>query len=392
MIFKLMQFFTWILKILATFIVGILMLILFLYWGTTIYNFGESKPFSGDKIHNPYENLPATAYKANFHGHSRAWGGITHGTDSDEAFIEAYINKGYDLACLSNYHKISHYKGPKPNINVPVYEHGYNIKKAHYLTINAKKVSFWDFPLWQSSSHQQSMIQTLRQNAEMVAIAHPKFGGGRSFVHMKQITGYHFTEVLNHYRTSEEHWDTALSTGKLSWILADDDVHDLKDPEIFQRWNIIFSDSKEAVLKAMKEGKNYGVESFYTNAENTFLSCKKLNENTFKWTFEKPADSILFVGQNGVIRQKTVASDTATYTFTPDDTYIRVIAKNQGQNIYLNPLVRYHGSSVTMAADMIAEENTLQTLLWKAGIIALMIGLVYLWWKVIQLRFKSTKA
>ncbi len=142
----------------------------------------------------------------------------------------------------------------------------------------------------------------------------------------------------------------------------------------------------------MKEGKNYGVESFYTNAENTFLSCKKINENTFKWTFEKPADNILFVGQNGVIRQKTVASDTATYTFTPDDTYIRVIAKNQGQNIYLNPLVRYHGSSVTMAADMIAEENTLQTLLWKAGIIALMIGLVYLWWKVIQLRFKSTKA
>ena len=105
--FRLIQFIVFIVKIIASLILGILLLILFLYSGTTFFDFAETKPFSGTNIYNPYESLPAQAYKANFHAHSKAWGGITHGSDTDQKVIDAYINKGYDLACLSNYHKIS---------------------------------------------------------------------------------------------------------------------------------------------------------------------------------------------------------------------------------------------------------------------------------------------
>jgi hypothetical protein len=389
--FKLIQFIAFIIKIIAPLILGILLLILFLYSGTTFFDFAETKPFSGTNIYNPYESLPGQSYKANFHAHSKAWGGITHGSDADQKVIDAYINKGYDLACLSNYHKISPPAGIKSRKYVGVYEHGFSIKKAHYLAINAKKVSFWDFPLWQTSSHQQTMINKLRENAEMVAIAHPKFGGGRSFQHMKDITGYHHTEVLNHYRNSEEHWDTALSVGKLSWIIANDDIHDLKDPEIFQRWNIIFSESLDDIISNLKDGKNYGVESFTTNTENRFVSCKKTGENTFTYTFEKPADTILFIGQNGVMKQKNMMSDSATYVFTPEDTYIRVVAKNAGQNIYLNPLTRYEGNAIITAADLVAKEKTFLSWLWKLVFVGIMGFVVYLWWKLVTFRVKAIR-
>lgn len=366
-----------------------LLIIIFLYAGGNVYDFPDHLPFTGDKIHNPYEELPNDVYKANFHGHSKAWGGITHGTDTDEAFIDGYLDKGYDLACLSNYQKISQYHGTKVHEYVPVYEHGYSIKKAHYLAINAKKVSFWDFPLWQTPSHQQTMIGTLRKNAEMVAIAHPKFGGGRSREHISQITGYHFTEVLNHYRTSDELWDVALSSGRLSWIIANDDIHDLKDPEIFQRWNVIFSDNTDNILASMRLGKNYGVESFTTKSENTFKACKKIDENTYYWKFEKQADTVLFIGQGGIIKQKDIATDSVTYTFTPEDTYIRLVAKNAGQNIYLNPLVRYNGNSVIMASDMPVSIKLGYTILWKSMMIALALGMILLWWKIIRYKNKT---
>ncbi len=165
-----------------------------------------------------------------------------------------------------------------------------------------------------------------------------------------------------------------------------------KTSEIFRRWNIILKDSKEAVLKAM--GKEKTMSRIFIYQCRKYLWVVKSEVTTFKWTFEKAADSILFVGQNGVDTAcNHVAIDTATYTFSSDDTYIRVIAKNQGQNIYLNPLIRYHGSSVTMAARYRCRADTLSSLLWKVGILAINDRFVSIsWWKVSQLRFKSTKA
>ncbi len=371
-----------ILKIIVSLILILLLIILFLYSGTTVYDFPKTTSFAGDQIFNPYENLPALKFKANFHAHSYSWSGITHGANTEKELYDAYTNRGYDITCISNYHKISAYHKKLTDLYVPAYEHGFNIHKAHYLAINAKKVSFWDFPLWQNFSHQQTIIDVLRQNAEIVALAHPKFGGGRSFEGMQTLVGYHLTEVLNHYRNSEEYWDKALSAGKLSWITGNDDIHDLKDPEIFKIWNIIYSDvaQRDTLMSNIKRGKNYAVESFEGLSDNSFISCIKQDDSSFLFTFENVVDTLVFIGQNGIVRQKIIAKNKANYSFRPDDTYIRVVAKNKNSNMYLNPLVKYSGSNILHVSNIKANEKVLYTWLLRLSLFAVMMVLLY-WWK-----------
>ena len=71
-----------ILKGFLKFIVVLILSLLFIgslfYINTTIYNFPEPQPFSGDSIFNPYQNLPDSTFRANFHAHSIAWKGVTN--------------------------------------------------------------------------------------------------------------------------------------------------------------------------------------------------------------------------------------------------------------------------------------------------------------------------
>lgn len=370
-------------KLIASLILAVLCLVFALYMRTTSFNFPETKPFSGARIYNPYQAVGTKTYKGNFHGHSKSWKGVTNGANPENEVIDAYINKGYDIACLSNYHKISTYTGSGKIINFPVYEHGFNVRKSHCLAINARKVSFLDFPLWQSSSHQQSVINALRNNAEIVAIAHPKFGGGRSFDNMKTLTGYHLTEVLNHYRVSDEYWDQALSAGRLSWIIGNDDMHSVSDPEIFQIWNNIFSETPDSILNSLKSGKNYAIQSFIKEAENALVSCRLMGQDTVKVVFSHPAD-IYFIGQDGVEKQKTVMSDTASYVFDKNDTYIRVVARNANSSIYLNPLVRCNGDQPVFVSQIQATKNNMWTWIWRISSGLLLFLTLYAWRKLIM--------
>ncbi|CAN0249729.1 unnamed protein product, partial [Chrysoparadoxa australica] len=177
--------------------------------------------------------------------------------------FEAYIDRGYDMPGISNYHSISTYGKDRIDIYIPCYEHGYNILKSHCLGIGVDEVSKFDYPLIQSSSHQQKIIENIKAKNGFVTMAHPKFGGGRDFDNMRDLTYYEFTEVLNHYRISDEYWDAALSAGRLTSIMGNDDTHDIINEPTFRIWNVIHSEVRHAdsILAAMRLGKNYGVWS-----------------------------------------------------------------------------------------------------------------------------------
>ncbi len=74
-----------------------------------------------------------------------------------------------------------------------------------------------------------------------------------------------------------------------------------------------------------------------------------------------------------------MASDSASYAFRPDDSYIRVVAKNKNSNIYLNPLVRYSGNNLLHVADIKADENFLLTWINRIFMYALILILLYGW-------------
>ena len=367
-------------------LLGVLFIVSLFYINTTIYNFPSPLAFKGDKIYNPYQNLPDSSYRANFHAHSIAWKAVTNGHNTEQDLFDGYTKRGYDIAGISNYHKISTYAKSRTELYVPVYEHGYNIFKSHYLSINSPEVSYFDYPLYQSTSHKQKIIENLKENEALIAMAHPKFAGGRSFSDMQHLVGYHFTEVLNHYRISEQYWDKALSAGRLTWIMGNDDTHDIVNEATFRIWNIIHSEKRgpNEIMNSMKNGLNYAISSKNEKCDNTLVSCLLENE-VITIQLTNKADSIVFIGQNGKIVHKSIKSDSASYKFKSSDTYIRAVAYNSNSHMYLNPALRIKGDIPPLNCNVDIETNFIKTWLFRILALIFSISLVLFIRKIIRL-------
>jgi len=365
-------------KLFIVTILSILFIASLFYLPTSFFDFPDTKPFLGHYIYNPYQSHADNLFRANFHAHSKAWKGITDGNDTEQELFDAYTQHGYDIASISNYHSISKYAQSRTDLYIPAYEHGYNILKSHYLVINAEDVSYFDFPLFQTTSHQQKVIHQIQKKNKYIAIAHPRFGGGRTFENMHHLVGYDFTEVLNHYRVSDDFWDEGLSAGKLSWVLGNDDIHNVTTDPSFKMWNMIYSANRhpDSIMINMKRGCHYAVQSYNGKSDNTFLSCNKINDSTFYLKFLNAADSIQWIGQGGLVKKTIIQSDSSTYTFVPADTYIRAVAFNGNSRILLNPLLRYDGHIVPFASTLKASENTVKT--WSARTVIALLSLSFL--------------
>ena len=53
----------------------------------------------------------------------------------------------------------------------------------------------------------------------------------------------------------------------------------------------------------------------------------------------------VFIGQDGAVLQTSDQVMQATYPIEPDDTYIRTVIRTPNMVMYLNPVLRYDGSS-----------------------------------------------
>lgn len=357
-----------------------------------IYDFPESRVFTGTQWYNPYQNLTTNQslwFKANFHAHSRAWGGLTNGKQNPLDLYRHYESMGYHSIGLSNYHQISPPFGAD-SIHVPVYEHGYNVKKSHRLAIGAREVIWIDFPFGQTLHHKQYIIERLRNTAEVVTIAHPRFVNGHTPNDFRYLTGYHCIEVLNHFRISDEHWDSCLSAGRLHWILADDDTHDIRNPEETGAiWTMIYAPSNRNtnIYHALKNGRHFGVHSKEFNPrghlDNTLLAVQ-IHHDTLMVHCKNPAKQITVIGQFGMVRDSVHNSTDMRYALKPDDTYIRIVIQNAGTTWYLNPIVRYNGSTPPHFAQPLATVNNTLTWLFRVGCL---VAYCFLgWWimRVIQ--------
>ncbi len=375
------------LRFLASVLLFSILLIGIQYLTTTIYDFEDPKPFSGNHWLNPYQTVGNQRIKANFHAHSCAWRSLTYGKNTPEKMRRAYQEKGYDIAAISNYFCLDTTGKQNDPLYIPVYEHGLNVFKSHCLVLNPEHVSWCDYFLYQSTSHQQTVIEGIKKNKGIVAIAHPEFNHGRSLNDMKYLKHYDLVEVLNHFRISDEHWDMALSNGKLGYLLANDDSHSTEKDEMGRVWTVILAPekNKQQALNSLLSGKAFGVYTLYNRCENNFVSCE-LKTDSIDVRFAIPADTILFIGQGGKVKQKTTYSDRAVYKLQKDDTYIRVIAKNAESYIYLNPVTRYDGTNAkaSLSAMQLPKENKLQTWLFRActaGLLYFPLRGIWLLWR-----------
>lgn len=373
-------------KLFALAILLILVAITIQYSRTKFYNFPKSQAFHGDEFYNPYQTIEkeSQSFKANFHAHGKSWNSFTAGSDSDEEIYKAYIEKGYDIAGISNYHSLSQFAKDTAELFIPVYEHGFNILKSHNLVLNPKAVSFFDFPLLQTTSMQQDVIEEIKKNEGLVAIAHPTLSG-RSAEDMRNLVHYDFTEVLNHFRVSDNLWDTTLSNGRLSWVLGNDDLHDLKEKFAFKIWNVIYSDdkTKDAVLANMKKGKHYSVKSLHGKCDKK-LNFYKIEGNQLHIQFSDTINAIEIIGQNGKIIYTHYQISEFYYDLSPSDTYIRIEAHDNDFSFYLNPIVRFDGKNIPYNTNLKLSVNPLKTWAFRISMWILIVLEMYLAYRVLR--------
>lgn len=329
-----------------------------------VYNFPNNVKFTGYNWYNPYKNYDnATYYMSNFHGHSKLGIGLLNGrNNTTEDVYKAYSDLGYKYVAISNYHTISE-KDKNYNFPyIPALEYGINISKSHLLLTGSKERQFLDSILFQNADIIQYKINRIRDNHEIITVAHPDFLRAVSVNEARKLTNYDLMEVVNVYAHSFKQWDAALSNGRPAFMLASDDTHNVFVNTDFGR-NItmvpVNTDNMSELYETLKNGSTYAVSLSHNLAMLDRKEKKKILEKLPSLSYIKEergivtiklsekADKITFISDNGKIINTFMDKDQATVRIAGDSSYVRINAvyANGDINLFFNPLVRSIDSS-----------------------------------------------
>jgi len=328
-----------------------------------VYRFAQAKPFAGTEFFNPYASIAASpAWKrANLHAHGRAWLGLTSAKQTDAEVAAAYRARGYDVVVISDYEHIA-----PPSVSMlPAYEHGYNIAKSHQLGIGATDVAWFDLPLWQGTNQKQYVIDEVGAKAALVVICHPSAVGGSAYSEdeLGDLSGYQLMEVVNGPFVMESSWDAALSAGRPVWVAGNDDTHDVNQPDRFATaWNMIASPTTRPadVIDALRKGRTYTVLNTNDRAPQPqpTLSRVDVQGDVLTVTIDGGEGDFAFIGQNGAVKRTVPHAATASYTLTPEDTYVRTRVNTASHVLFVNPVVRWNGRALPAPAATIDGART----------------------------------
>ena len=348
-------------RVLACLGIALLLLILYIYLSVPTYSFKEPRPFEGEYLYNPYQDMnPDQWKKYHFHCHSRKFFGLTNGRKSTETAIDnVYQALGYDHYGISDYMGINPHGADREDY-IPAYEHGYGlIRKTHQICIGAEKVFWPDFPFMQNLNMKQHMLNKLGERCRFVMPAHASFTSGYKVNDMKLLSNYRLLEVLNPYGNAFEHWDMALSNGHRVYALGDDDTHNITDiHEVCLNLTMVNTPdlNVEHVYDALDKGLCYAVEfdNFFhypmtleQKAEQSrnlpyLTQAQLVGDTLFVSTSAPTMHEVQFIGQGGKVLKTQENVATAFYVIQPEDPYVRThINVNELQHFYLNPITRH---------------------------------------------------
>lgn len=324
------------------------------YSAAPFYSFPDPQPFSGTRWHNPYTSIDSASWlKGNFQVQSRVWGGLTNGRKNDaESIYKVYQDVGYDIVGISDYMHVNTWARDSATW-LPMYEHGYGLRKNHQVCLGTSKVTWADYPLPQHIHQKQHILNLLRPNNAVVAIAHPRLMNAYSPEDMLHLNGYDCIEVLNTFRESIVHWDSALSAGHAVYILANDDAHDITKPHEVARYATMVNapENGDSITEAIRVGRAFGARlpswdgmTFDDKAERDrlmpVLSYVTLLGDSLIVAFTQPAN-IHFIGQEGKKLHTADSVAETTYFLQPEDTYVRIEASfADGTHFFMNPVYR----------------------------------------------------
>lgn len=355
-------------------LLGLIALLLLWYATAPVYDFPAPTPFTGEGWYNPFAAEPLSWSRANFHIHSRTWGGLTNGHQDPQTIARVYDSLGFAWIGISDYQRVN------PHSPIPVYEHGWSVGKVHQLCFWPNTVRWIDFPFWQTPSIRQYILAQLRPTTPFLVVAHPRFLHSYPGKDMALLGGYDAVEVLNRYGDSVAEWDSALSAGHYAPILAQDNAHDVYNPhQVMSRWTEVAIPAGapiESLRAALLRGRTVGYKNRLpvppTEPYPRFARIS-ISGDTLQVKLTLPADSLRVLSQGGKVCTTAYQSDSLLYVASPNDTYLRIEAYTHAVEAYTSPLVR--GEPVRRAIPPI---DWIETLLRSGLHVGLAVLLVWI--------------
>ena len=367
-----------------------------------IYDFKEARPFSGPNIYNPYADFDSlnSWKRANFHTHTRVEGFNNECDYWPAEVLATYESLGYDIVTFSNHNEqTSHPKGEAFQSNG--YEHGYNLAKFHKLVFGAEKVWRFDNLLPIFPFQKQMQLDRLAAQSDIVVLNHPLRTHTMTDGQLSKIGGYDIIELDSGKSTENEYWDAALSAGRYSFGVANDDLH---HPErshaIAVRSNMLCTPSSEYsdICRTLLSGcfyamrtPDYGGGKWDVKAEKN-RSIPYVNNigvtdcGEIFVTLSNVADSIKVTGQNHTTLAVIENADSLGYAMLPADSYGRFTAYfSDGEVIYTNPFARYDAEVSASPFNTAHSVNIALTILYNAAVVAFAALLAFLLYKTAKL-------
>lgn len=265
-----------------------------LYVFAPTYRFDDPKPFSGDFINNPYQNL---------------------------------TNANWDYIDLRN------------DDIMPTYEYGRGLFPTRYLCVNYESERKIDYPFFQNIHLKQYNINCLNKTSSLVIPT--RLAKGFKLREMKHLDNYRLMEVVSPYGSYFDYWDLALSSGRRVNIVATDS--ESGDSEFVNK-TVVNADLEddEQIVNSLKNGDSYAISYLNGNLDLPELKSLQLTNDTIFVEANKLIKTLLFIGQNGVVKDSLNDVNQGVYAFKDDDSYIRVEMLFDDETvIYLNPIVRH---------------------------------------------------
>ncbi|MCD8540140.1 MAG: hypothetical protein LRY55_10500 [Leadbetterella sp.] len=170
-----------------------------------------------------------------------------------------------------------------------------------------------------------------------MVLAHPNMREGHPMEDMRRLVEYHFTEIRSYYANAEKYWDAALLSGKLSWLMANDDSHGIRKQLPGRFYNVVFSASKDSLLPAMLEGRHYGIAQ-KKDTTDLRLDYLSLQNDTLHFDLGENATLTRLIADG--IPVDSLGSGSGSFLFPPHASYVRLVAESGHCHLYTNPVIR----------------------------------------------------
>jgi uncharacterized protein (TIGR03437 family) len=293
-------------------------------------------------------------YKGNTHTHTNQ----SFDGESPPATIAAtYRNLGYNFLYITDHNKLTSVDGVNAQLAVPgrflvikgeEVTDGLNGKYVHINALNNSS------PVAAQHggdvlSQMQNNVTAVRQAGGLPYIAHPNFGFSITADDMKNVTGTSLFEVYNAHPivnnigdathpSVEAIWDAVLSSGKVFYGIAADDVHTLVNPAgplPGRAWVMVRAASLDAdsITQAIANG------DFYSSTGITLHDYEvSATGITITLDAEAAGATIDFIGRNGQLLQSST-SNPAVYSFTGHEQYVRAkVVDDAGRAAWTQPV------------------------------------------------------